>query len=93
MWIFLHFIAAGHSAVLNGAIVGRVKIPCLDWVSALTRGRKGAVRGSLLGEVHNLELSDIDVGGTIKTKRGGQQGDELSNPYVQLGVGGALNVE
>ena len=40
-----------------------------------------------------LELSDIDVQGTIETKGRGQRGDNLSDQAVQVGVGGALDVE
>jgi hypothetical protein len=40
-----------------------------------------------------LELSDIDVECTIETERGGQRGDDLRDEAVQVGVGGALNVE
>ena len=40
-----------------------------------------------------LELSDIDVQGTVETERSGQGGDDLSEETVQVGVGGALDVE
>ena len=40
-----------------------------------------------------LELSDIDVKGTVESERGGQRGDNLSNESVQVGVGWSLNVE
>jgi len=40
-----------------------------------------------------LELSDIDVEGTIESEGGGQGGDDLSDQPVEVGVGGALNVE
>ena len=40
-----------------------------------------------------LELSDIDVEGTIKSEGGGQGGDNLGNESVEVGVGWSLNVE
>jgi hypothetical protein len=40
-----------------------------------------------------LELSDINVEGTIETKGGGQRGDDLSNETVQVGVGGSFDIE
>ena len=40
-----------------------------------------------------LELSDIDVKGTIESEGGGQGGDDLRDESVQVGVGGSLNVE
>jgi hypothetical protein len=40
-----------------------------------------------------LEFGDIDVEGTIETKGGGQRRDDLSQQTVQIGVGGALDVE
>ena len=41
----------------------------------------------------SLELSDIDVKGTIESEGGGKRGDNLSDESVQVGVGGPLNVE
>jgi len=40
-----------------------------------------------------LELSDIDVQGTIESEGSSQGRDDLGNQAVQVGVGGALNVE
>jgi len=40
-----------------------------------------------------LELSDINVEGTIESKGGGQRGDDLSDESVQVGIGGSLNIE
>ena len=40
-----------------------------------------------------LELSDIDVEGTVESQRGSQRGDNLSNESVQVGVGWSLNVQ
>ena len=41
----------------------------------------------------SLELSDIDVKGTIESEGGGQGGDDLRDESVQVSVGGSLNVE
>jgi hypothetical protein len=40
-----------------------------------------------------LELSDINVQGTIESQRGSQRGDDLGNESVQVGVGGSLDIE
>jgi len=40
-----------------------------------------------------LELSDIDVKGTIESEGGSERGDNLSDESVQVGVGWSLNVE
>ena len=40
-----------------------------------------------------LELSNVDVEGSVKSQRGSQRGDDLSNESVQVGVGWSLNVE
>jgi len=40
-----------------------------------------------------LELSDIDVQGTIESEGSSQRGDDMSNESVQVGVGGSLDVE
>jgi hypothetical protein len=40
-----------------------------------------------------LELSDIDIEGSIESEGGGQRGDNLGNESVQVGVGGSLDVE
>jgi hypothetical protein len=40
-----------------------------------------------------LELSDIDVQGTVESQRGRQGRNHLSNDSVQVVVGGALNVQ
>lgn len=40
-----------------------------------------------------LELSHIDVQGTIESKGGSQGRDNLRNESVQVGVGRSLNVE
>jgi len=40
-----------------------------------------------------LELSNIDVKGTVESEGGSQGGDNLGNESVQVGVGWSLNVE
>ena len=40
-----------------------------------------------------LELSDIDVEGTIESEGGGKGGDNLGDESVQVGVGWSLNIE
>jgi len=40
-----------------------------------------------------LELSDIDVKGTIESEGGGKGGDNLGDESVEVGVGGSLDVQ
>jgi len=40
-----------------------------------------------------LELSDIDIEGSIESEGGGQRGDNLGNESVQVGVGWSLDIE
>jgi hypothetical protein len=40
-----------------------------------------------------LELSDIDVKGTVESEGGSEGGDNLSNESVQVGVGWSLDIE
>jgi hypothetical protein len=46
-----------------------------------------------VGDQVGLELSDIDVKGTVESERGSQGRDDLGDQSVQVGVGGPLNVE
>mmetsp|Transcript_31564 Transcript_31564/g.66829 ORF Transcript_31564/g.66829 Transcript_31564/m.66829 type:complete len:191 (-) Transcript_31564:518-1090(-) len=46
-----------------------------------------------VGHQVGLELGHIHVQGTIETKGGREGGDDLSDQTVEVGVGGALNVE
>ena len=48
---------------------------------------------SWVGHQVGLELSDIDVEGTVESQRGSQRRDDLGDQSVQVGVGGALNVQ
>ena len=41
----------------------------------------------------SLELSNIDIKGTIESEGSSERGDNLSNKSVQVGVGGSLNIE
>jgi len=40
-----------------------------------------------------LELSEIDVEGTVESERGGDRGDDLADESVQVGVSWSLDVE
>ena len=46
-----------------------------------------------IGDQVGLELSNIDVKGTIESEGSSERRDNLSNKSVQVGVGGSLNVE
>jgi len=46
-----------------------------------------------VGDKVGLELSDINVKGTIETEGGGKRGDHLGNKPVKVGISGSLNVE
>ena len=48
---------------------------------------------SWVGHQVGLELSNIDVQGTVESEGGSQGGDNLSNESVQVSVGGSLNIE
>jgi len=67
-------------------------------VVGLLGGDDGGVRGEHKVDTRvrhqvGLELSHIDVEGTIETKRSGQRGDDLGNQTIEVGVGRALNVQ
>jgi len=55
-------------------------------------GRKHEMDSWVWNQV-GLELSNIDVKGTIESEGGSQGGDNLGNESVQVGVGWSLNVE
>jgi hypothetical protein len=40
-----------------------------------------------------LELSDIDIEGSVESEGGSQGGDDLSDQSIQVGVSGSLDVE
>jgi len=46
-----------------------------------------------VGHQVGLELSDIDVQGTIEAERGSEGGDDLGNQSVQIGVGRSFDVQ
>ena len=46
-----------------------------------------------VGHQVGLELGQIHVQGTIKAQGGRDGGDDLADQTVQVGVGGALNVQ
>jgi len=67
-------------------------------VVGLLGGDHGGIRAkhkvdARVGHQVSLELSDIDVQGTIETERGSQGRDDLSNQSVKVGVGGSIDVE
>jgi len=55
-------------------------------------GRKHEM-DSWVGHEVGLELSDIDVKGTVESEGGSERGDDLGDQSVEVGVGGSLNVE
>ena len=46
-----------------------------------------------VGHQVSLELSDVDVEGTVKSEGSGQRGDNLSDESVKVGVGRSLDIE
>ena len=46
-----------------------------------------------VGHQVGLELSHIDVEGTVESEGGSERGDDLRDESVEVGVGGSLNVE
>ena len=46
-----------------------------------------------VGHQIGLELGDVHIQGAIEAERGGQRRDHLCDESVQIGVGGALNVQ
>ena len=100
--------AAGHVLAVTGVALGHHVGGLEDGVGDLSDGEllvvgllSGDHRGvgakhevdAGVGHQVGLELSDIDVEGTIETEGGGQGGDDLSDQPVQVGIGGAVNVE
>ena len=64
----------------------------------LLGGDDGSVGGehemdTWVGDEVGLELSDINVEGTVESKGGGEGGDNLGDESVQVGVGGSLDIE
>jgi len=48
---------------------------------------------SWVGDQVGLELSDIDVQGSVESQRGSQGGNDLTDKSVQVGVSGSFNVQ
>ena len=46
-----------------------------------------------IGDQVGLEFGDVDVEGTVEAERGGEGGDDLTDQTVEVGVGGAFDVE
>eukprot|EP00760_Papus_ankaliazontas_P018112 PhM_4_TR17429/c0_g1_i1/m.78134 len=55
-------------------------------------GREHEVDAGVGHEV-GLELRDVDVEGAVEAEGGGEGGDDLGDEAVEVGVGGALDVE
>merc|ERR1719364_437271 len=79
----LAIMAAGSKELLVVSLLGGD-----DW----SIGREHEM-DSGVGHQVGLELSDIDVKGTIESEGGGQGRDNLSDESVQVGVGGSLDIE
>ena len=100
--------AAGHVLAVAGIALGHHGGGLEGGVGDLSDGEllvvgllgrdDGGVRGEHevdtgVGDEVSLELGHIDVEGTIETERGSEGGDNLRDESVQVGVGGALNIE
>ena len=46
-----------------------------------------------VGDQVGLEFGDVDVEGTVEAEGGGEGGDDLADQTVEVGVGGAFDVE
>eukprot|EP00630_Chrysocystis_fragilis_P007120 CAMPEP_0197386976 /NCGR_PEP_ID=MMETSP1165-20131217/239_1 /TAXON_ID=284809 /ORGANISM="Chrysocystis fragilis, Strain CCMP3189" /LENGTH=472 /DNA_ID=CAMNT_0042912263 /DNA_START=199 /DNA_END=1617 /DNA_ORIENTATION=- len=67
-------------------------------VVGLFGGDDGGVRGehevdARVGDEVGLELGDVDVERAVEAERGGERRGDLGEEAVQVGVGGALDVE
>merc|ERR1711981_801920 len=90
-------VAFGHHGSWLESGVGDFSNGELFVVSFLGRDNWG-VRGkhemdSGVGDEVGLELSDIDVEGTIESEGGSKGGDDLGDESVEVGVGGSLNIK
>ena len=68
------------------------------FVVGLLGGDDGRIRGedevdTRVRDEIGLELSDVDVEGTIEAERRGEGGDDLTDETVEVGVGRAFDVE
>ena len=91
------WIALGHHGGWLEGGVGDLSDGELLVVSFLGRDNWGIRRkhemDSWIWHQVGLELSNIDVKGTVESEGGSQGGDNLGNESVQVGVGWSLNVE
>ena len=100
--------AAGHVFTVTGVALGHHGggleggVGDLSDGELLVIGLLGGDDGSVGGEHEmdtgvrhqvSLELSHIDVEGTIESERGSEGRDDLGDQSVQVGVGGSLDVE
>merc|ERR1711981_614386 len=100
--------AAGHVFTMSGVALGHHGGGLEGGVGDLSDGEllvvsflggdDGGVGGkhemdSGVGDEVGLELSDIDVEGTIESEGGGKGGDDLGDESVEVGVGGSLNIK
>jgi len=100
--------AAGHVLAVAGIALGHHGGGLEGGVGDLSDGEllvvgllgrdDGGVRGEHevdtgVGDEVGLELGDIDVEGTIEPEGGSEGGDDLGDESVQVGVGGALDIE
>ena len=91
------WVALGHHGGWLEARVGDLSDGELLVVSFLGRddwgiGRKHEMDSWVWHQV-GLELSDIDVEGTVESEGSSQGGDNLGNKSVKVGVGWSLDVE
>ena len=68
------------------------------FVVGLLGGDDGSVRGqdevdTRIGDQVGLEFGDVDVEGAVEAEGGGEGGDDLADQTVEVGVGGAFDVE
>merc|ERR1711981_222471 len=100
--------AAGHVFTMSGVALGHHGGGLEGGVGDLSDGEllvvsflggdDGGVRGkhemdSGVGDEVGLELSDIDVEGTIESEGGGKGGDDLGDESVEVRVGRSLNIK
>merc|ERR1711902_43105 len=91
------WVTLNHLVSRLKASVGDLSNRELLMVSLLSRddGGVGHQRevDTWVGHQVGLELSEIDVEGTIEAKRSSDGADDLTNQTVEIGVGGTLDVE
>ena len=100
--------AAGHVLSVSGVTLGHHRGGLEGGVGDLGNGEllvvgllggdDGSVRGEHemdpgVGHKVGLEFSNINVEGTVESKGGGEGRDDLGDQSVQVGVGGALDIE